>query len=175
MSFYQVPEYIFNPIGTRKIVHGSVLLPTDFNGDLSNQLTSYGIKDIENAQHESDLVDINWWAKQKDKFDWLVLISQGLGETSEWILDYGPHCARKGLCVLDRVTFLEPTKRREKFLKNHDLTNLIILSPRPQFRADGKTQKDSVTSAWFVFQPKGTATGYTKVEFEVGWQRPSLI
>lgn len=47
-----------------------------------------------------------------------------------------------------RLSWLEPTERRARFLREHPPSNLIVL-PRHDFKGRGST--DSVTSAWFVW------------------------
>jgi hypothetical protein len=175
MSFYQVPNFIFNPIAQRQLCTGSVLLPTDYTGGLAEELKRCGLSDIRDNSTEAAVQDPEWWLQHMSDVDWVVAITQGLKENTDWITDYGLTVARKGVCILDRLTFLEPTRKRESFLKASALTNLIILSPRPPFRADGKQLKDSVTSAWFVFQKGGDADIKTEIDFEVGWQRPKSI
>jgi hypothetical protein len=175
MSFYQVPSFIFNPIAKRQLCKGSILLPTDFTGELEQELHRQGLVDTCGNNLEAAIQDPEWWLQYQNEVDWVVAITQGLKENTEWIIDYGLTVARKGVCLLDRITFLEPTRKRELFLKASSLTNLIILSPRPCFRADGKQLKDSVTSAWFVFQKGGAADIKTEIDFEVGWQRPKSI
>lgn len=175
MTFYQVPQFIFNPIAKRQLCSGTILLPTDFDGGLEAELNRNGLSDIRSNNLEDAVQDPEWWLQYQDDVDWVVAITQGLKENTEWITDYGLTVAKKGICLLDRITFLEPTRRREAFLTTSSLTNLIILSPRPSFRADGKQLKDSVTSAWFVFQKGGEAGVKTEIDFEVGWQRPKSI
>jgi len=70
------------------------------------------------------------------------------------------------------LTFLEPTRDRSDFLTSKPLSNLIILNPRPKFRADQTKSKDSVTSAWFVFSKTHDRKDGTNIEYEVSWQRP---
>ena len=171
MKFYQVPRFIFNPIASEGICEGSCLLPTDWEGNLEKEIRVYGKDDITSNKIEANVTDPDWWYTNKGQVDWVIAITQG-SEYTEWILDYGLDTANKGICILDRITFLEPTRKREGFLDNSCLTNLKILSPRPAFRADGNQSKDSVTSAWFVFRKAGAARVNTKVDFEVGWDRP---
>ena len=175
MSFYQVPNFIFNPIAQRQLCKGSILLPTDYTGELAEELKRCGLSETRSNSQENVVQDPEWWLQHKNDVDWVVAITQGLKENTDWVTDYGLTVARKGVCLLDRITFLEPTRKREAFLKPSALTNLIILSPRPSFRADGKQLKDSVTSAWFVFQKEGAANVKTEIDFEVGWQRPKSV
>lgn len=170
-----MPKFIFNPIAAEGICQGRILLPTDFDGQLAEQLKGHGIKNLITVDNKEAIQDPEWWLSHKDNVDWVVAITQGMGELTDWVTDYGLEVASKGICLLDRITFLEPTRRRELFLVNSSLTNLKILSPRPSFRADGKQLKDSVTSAWFIFQRVGAADVSTNVDFEVGWQRPKSL
>lgn len=174
MKFYQVPRFVFSPIANDNLCAGSLLLPLDFDGSLEQEIKRYGLSDIVSNKQEESLLDPEWWARQKNSVDWVIAVTQG-SDYTEWVLDYGLQVARKGLCVLDRLTFLEPTRKRQAFLEGSSLTNLKILSPRPSFRADGKQSKDSVTSAWFVFRKAGAAEVNTKIDFEVRWDRPKSI
>ena len=171
-SFYKVPKYIFDPIGKAGLIKGKVLLPSDYDGELGAQVRAFGVDDTVINRSENNVLNLDWWSEQKDQFDWVVAITQGDKERAQWITECGLQAARYGLCVLDRITFLEPTRNREDFLLNTSLTNIKILSPRPSFRADNKTTKDSVTSAWFVFHKAGAALTSTQIDFAVGWHRP---
>jgi hypothetical protein len=175
MSFYHVPKFIFNPIAAEGICQGRILLPTDFDGQLAEQLKGHGIESLVTVDNKEAIQDPEWWLSHKGHVDWVVAITQGMGELTDWVTDYGLEVASKGVCLLDRITFLEPTRKREPFLTNSSLTNLKILSPRPSFRADGKQLKDSVTSAWFIFHKAGAANVSTNIDFEVGWQRPKSL
>ena len=170
-----MPKFIFNPIAAEGICQGRILLPTDFDGQLAEQLKGHGIKNLTTVDNKEAIQDPEWWLGHKDNVDWIVAITQGMGELTDWVTDYGLEVASKGICLLDRITFLEPTRRRELFLVNSSLTNLKILSPRPSFRADGKQLKDSVTSAWFIFQRASAVDVSTNIDFEVGWQRPKSL
>jgi hypothetical protein len=61
---------------------------------------------------------------------------------------------RHRCAFLLRLSWLEPTKARARFLVEHPLSGLIVL-PRYSFTGDGKT--DSVTAAWMLwgFDPIG--------------------
>lgn len=171
-NFYHVPRYIFDPIRNERLIEGVVLLPCDFQGELEKQVRKAGVQDIITNKSEENIVDLDWWASQKNQCDWVIAITQGMKDYTKWITECGLQAARKGICVLDRLTFLEPTRAREEFLQDSSLTNIKILSPRPSFRADGVSAKDPVTSAWFIFQKPGAAAVNTQIDFEVGWHRP---
>ena len=174
-DFYRVPPFIFNPIKDENLVEGTVLLPYDPQGELEKQVRKAGITDLKTNTCEENLLDLSWWASHKDQVDWVIAITQGMREYTRWITECGLQAARKGICILDRLTFLEPTRAREEFLRNSSLVNIKILSPRPSFRADGTAAKDPVTSAWFVFQKPGAAPVSTDIDFEVSWSHPQNL
>ena len=171
MSFYKVPANIFNPIAEKKICGGRVVLPTDLFGELQSQLHSCGITECFIPTNDTDYLDPSWW-KSLPEFDWTVAITHGMRKNVEWVLEPGYELAQKGLIILDRLTFLEPTRSRATFLHSKPLSNLIVLNPRPVFRADNRKTNDSVTSAWFVYDKTKSSQGETKIDFDVSWQRP---
>jgi hypothetical protein len=169
-KFYKVPSGIFNPIGNCEWFKGSVLLPLDFTGELKKQVQEFSKDEIITNEFEENVADVDWWAKYKNQVDWVVAITQGNKEYTQWVTDCGVQIARKGVCILDRLTFLEPTRSRESFLENFALINIKVLSPRPAFRADEIKAKDSVTSAWFVFTDAGEAKVRTAIDYSINWQ-----
>lgn len=174
MSFYHVPAQILNPLLTRDLLSGSIVLPTDVDGQLEAQLRENGFNTITRATDITQHTDLTWWSTLP-KFHWAVAITQGNTSTLDWILTPGYEMAEKGLIVLDRLSFLEPTRKRVDFLQDATLSNLIILNPRPEFRADQRKAKDSVTSAWYVFDRSDKNSGGTIIDFDVNWQRPKLF
>jgi hypothetical protein len=93
----------------------------------------------------------------------------GLKDLSEYILEYGMEIATNGIAVLDRLSFIEPVARRRTFLLKNKLSNMVVLSPRPKFRAVGST-KDSVTACWFVFQKPDKWMDGTMISYAVNWE-----
>tara|TARA_R100001509_G_scaffold27436_2_gene14370 strand:- start:870 stop:1457 length:588 start_codon:yes stop_codon:yes gene_type:complete len=171
MSFYQVPQQILNPVLDLKILSGKIVLPTDLDQGLARQLTTAGFDDFVCADDYANHIDRSWW-QSLPCFDWTIAITQGMGESIDWILEPGYELSKKGLIVLDRITFLEPTRKRFRFLQKRTLSNLVILNPRPEFRADQRKSKDSVTSAWFIYNKESSASKNTNINFDVNWQRP---
>lgn len=174
MAFYCTPKYLFNPIAERGICTGKVVLPLHPHDELESQIRQAGINDIIVAPDEQSFLDQEWW-KSLPAYDWTVAVTQGIGKTLDWVIEPGYQMANKGLIMLDRITFLEPTRNREDFLLDKPLTNLIVLNPRPEFRADQNKSKDSVTSAWYVFRKDVNPNQGTNVEYAVSWQRPKLL
>ena len=174
MSFYRVPDNIINPITKRNLVSGRILLPLDTDGQLLSQLNSAGHTDCLKADNDTDYLDASWWKSLPD-FDWTLAITQGVRKNVHWIIEPGFELASKGLIILDRLTFLEPTRLRSEFLIEKPLSNLIVLNPRPIFRADQTKTKDSVTSAWMIYDKTTSSNKGTNIDFDVSWQRPKYF
>ena len=100
--------------------------------------------------------------------------------TADWVITNPPFTwaneilanawahAGKGVAMLLRLTFLEPTVARAELLQQLApfLSDVIVFGqPRPSFTDDRRT--DSVTTAWLVWQ-KGWNQG-ARVRFAVGW------
>ena len=153
---------------------GRIVLPLDTDGQLEAQLKSMGHSDCIRANSDTDYLDTSWWRNLPD-FDWTVAITQGVRENIQWVIEPGFELANRGLIILDRFTFLEPTRARSEFLLEKPLSNLIVLNPRPIFRADQGKTKDSVTSAWMVYDKAKPTDRGTNIDFDVSWQRPKYF
>lgn len=147
------------------------LCPTEA---LEEQVKKAGVANTICAPDEEAYLDIEWW-RGLAGFDWCVAVTQGVGRTVDYVIDPGLQLAKRGLIILDRLTFLEPTHKRRNFLTESPLSELIILNPRPEFRSDQLKAKDSVTSAWFVFDKLKNPKEATKIEYAVSWQRPRAL
>lgn len=64
------------------------------------------------------------------------------------IVQHAVTYAKRGVALLLRLTFLEPTEDRGPWLAVHPPERVIVL-PRHDFRGNGST--DSVTSAWMLW------------------------
>ena len=170
--FYKIPELVFSPLAAKNIVLGRVLVINDQEQLLEKQVSREGCEVYSCTL--DDLADSDSW-KTLPRIDWMICVTQGLGKKAEWVMDAAMSMPEKGFCLLDRISFLEPTRPREVLLKSHSLRNLIVLSPRPAFRADNKQAKDSVTSAWFVFSTDSTHKKNTEIDFALNWQRPQAV
>ena len=170
--FYKVPKNIFSPVASRNLISGSILVVNDSEKELTNQINKIETKEVYTSTLDQ-IVDYDFW-KNHSEIDWVVGITQGLKDKTEWVTDCGLSVAKKGVCILDRITFLEPTRQRSAILESQTLKNIIILSPRPSFRADSRKLKDSVTSAWFIFSKEKTTSQETKIDFDINWDRPKL-
>lgn len=77
--------------------------------------------------------------------------------------------ANYGIAMLLRLSWLEPTKKRAKFLQDNPPDSVIILNPRPKFRSDTKGT-DSVTSAWFIWNKEDSLVPIKPFIFETDWK-----
>ncbi len=90
---------------------GVILLPFDPEGALEKQVRKANVDNVIRNDCEENLVDLNWWASQKGQVDWVVAITQGMKDYTKWVTECGLQAAKKGVCVLDRLTFLEPANK----------------------------------------------------------------
>jgi len=169
-EFYSIPKGVTHSLIKHSFITGSVLVPHDPLGVLSDQLRSHNLAVTRNEKEEN-LTDPVWWISEKSKkYNWVISSTMGLSNYTEYILEYGMQVATSGIAVLDRLSFIEPVARRRNFLLANKLSNMIVLSPRPKFRALGST-KDSVTSCWFLFQKPENWCDGTQVTFGLDWDR----
>lgn len=70
-----------------------------------------------------------------------------------------------------RLSWLEPTKARQRFLEKHPPSTLIVM-PRHDFKGRGQT--DSVTSAWFIWE-KGRSSVTQGIQIVTKDERDELI
>lgn len=174
-EFYTIPEAVLVELLTQKPLNttANILCPADPNNILAELLRKQGFNNIKSCNDPEDLVNPIWWSQQRSQnFDWVVAVTAGLKDIKNFVLDYGMQTAKKGLIILDRLSFLEPVESRRVFLTSYKLSNIVIFSPRPQFRALGGT-KDSVTSAWYCFE-HGWIDG-PNLTYSVNWNRPKPL
>lgn len=87
------------------------------------------------------------------------------------IVQHAVEFAGRGVALLLRLTFLEPTDQRGPWLHEHPPERLIVM-PRHDFRGNGST--DSVTSAWMVWS-KGQPLGPCGVDVVTKAERDGLM
>lgn len=169
-SFYVIPKEVPHQLVKHTLVCGSVLVPYDTDGTLTQQLKAHKLQVTTNT-NQANLVDPIWWTSEKSKkYDWVVCATMGLGNCAEYVLEYGMQTGTKGIAILDRLSFLEPVSKRRTFLLKYKLSDMVVLSPRPKYRATGST-RDSVTSCWFVFQRPENWMDGTYIHYAVNWDR----
>jgi hypothetical protein len=169
-EFYSIPKGVTHALIKHTFIQGTVLVPNDPLGVLTDQLRSHNYTVTQNNDKDN-LTNPIWWVNEKAKgHDWVVASTLGSDPENEYILEYGIQIARCGIAVLDRLSFIEPVAKRRDFLLKNKLSNMVVLSPRPKFRALGST-RDSVTACWFVFQRPETWHDGTQVTFGLNWDR----
>jgi hypothetical protein len=137
----------------------SAIEPCHGAGDITKALTRRGLSVVSNdldsalvADHHLDAtIPTNWAAFRQ--CDWVItnppfssalpIVRNALQSTS------------RGVAMLLRLSFLEPTNDRCDWLKANPPTRIIVL-PRTSFTGDGKT--DSVTCAWMIWDLLDTTT-----------------
>ena len=131
----------------------SVLEPCSGNGAITRELELAGARVVTNdydparqAMTHLDAGDPFSWKLRSWRADW-VITNPPFNEADR-IVPLAFEHARRGVAMLLRASWLEPTKKRAAFLKAHPPRRLIIL-PRYSFLRNGSS--DSVTSAWFVW------------------------
>ena len=169
-DFYSIPKGVTHALIKHSYITGKILVPHDPLGILTDQLKKHNLNVVRNTEEEN-IVDPIWWVGEKKKeYDWVIACTMGSEERNEYILEYGMRIATQGIAVLDRLSFIEPVAKRKTFLLKNKLSNMIVLSPRPKFRAIGST-RDSVTSCWFLFQKPENWRDGTQVTFGLDWDR----
>jgi hypothetical protein len=166
-DFYNLPSGVVEAQLDKYTVKGRVLAPYDPLQLLTDNLKQR-VSEITTNKDEENLYSLNWWLDQSVKdFDWVVAVTLGSKEYNKYILEYGINIAKKGIIILDRLSFIEPVTRRRGFLLSNPMTKMIVFSPRPKFRAIGST-RDSVTACWFVFE-KDPKTKSTEIAYALDW------
>jgi len=129
--------------------------------DIDNTLTGLDDKDF-------DATAIGHWNElfQCFKPQWVVTNPPYKQPDCDQIIQNAWDFAEEGIAMLLRLSYLEPCQNRAKFLKEANLSNLIIFNPRPQF-IPGKKATDSSTVAWFVWQKN--ANSHTKITYCTDW------
>lgn len=139
-------------------------------------ITSTDITDVSDPEDEDDVLDCTkekYWEYRAISisntcymYDWVI--TNPPYKEAEKIIPLAYKYAKKGIAMLLRLSYLEPTKNRAEFLKNTPLTKLIVVNPRPRFRSDTNST-DSVTSAWFIWEKDLTNFKNTEIIYETNW------
>ena len=104
---------------------------------------------------DASVYDPNW----EKSVDWVVTNPPYTQPTCQQIIENSMRYARKGICMLLRITYDKPCAGRAEFLKNNVMTYQLLFNPRPKFRTDTKGT-DSATTCWFVWMQPDFARDY---------------
>lgn len=143
-----------------------ILEPCNGKGDISRLFPNVVTNDIvSGSDYQLDATLKESW-NQFPEIDWVVTNPPFVH--APIILPLAYEKAKSGVISLLRLSYLEPCANRAAWLKKHPPTQLLIVSPRPQYRSDTKGS-DSVTSAWFFWE-KEKLEGNTKIVFCNDWK-----
>lgn len=134
-------------------ISGVVLEPCVGNKDIAKYLPGKVItNDIDTdweADYHEDASDMFSLCYTRNEIDWCV--SNPPNSLARQIAECCFLHAKVGVAILTRLSFLEPTDDRRKWLSRSadHLRYIMPLNPRPSYTANGST--DSVTSCWFIW------------------------
>ena len=170
-DFYQLPRGIVKALIQDQKLEGTVFVPLDRQETLSKQFKDEGFEVDSNEDPEA-LYREDFWIKAPD---YVICATVGDAQLADSVCNLGLIIAKKAVIILDRITFLEPVRKRREFLEASKCSNMIVLNPRPQYRVMGTT-KDSVTSCWFTFRRKEHWADGTHISYAVDWEacKPEL-
>lgn len=109
-----------------------------------------------------------WTGAWKDLYPDLIITNPPYNQAFD-ILRNAQKYARVGVVMLLRLSFLEPTKKRGMWLKNHPpLLVRVYGSPRPKFT---EPSTDTVTTAWMCWLNNSyLVKDYNTISFAIDWR-----
>lgn len=158
-DWYPTPSSATEALLKEYTFSGTILEPCVGDGAMHKVLTTLGLPIITND------IDIKWKADHHlnasspdlyaatGPIDW-VITNPSFKDAFEILKQSYLH-ADIGVAMLLRISFLEPTFKRQQWLAENPPTSLFIL-PRISFTNDGKT--DSCTCAWMIWRKNAPTT-----------------
>ena len=152
LDFYPTPEWATKLLLESVSISGHILEPCVGQGHMADVLEQAGHTVTTNDIDESTEADFHVDARTPELWnkvapDWTI--TNPPYSDAMAVLRQAESGSRKGVALLLRLSFLEPTIKRRDFLLLKPPTRLIVL-PRISFTGDGKT--DSVTVAWMIWE-----------------------
>jgi hypothetical protein len=178
---YYTGSFLTKALTSRIQIEGDILECCAGERDISTELEklpnvsviSTDITDpsVENDTPTLDATDIRYWQFEGNNPDWVI--TNPPFNVAHDIIPLAYQTASRGVCMLLRLTYLEPCANRAEWLMgaSDQLRVLIPVNPRPRFRTDTKGT-DSVTVAWFVWDKQWSwrKLGVTSpFQFAPGW------
>lgn len=146
-DYYPSSCHMRRVLGDFVDVSGTVAEPCVGSGDLlcGDELWT---NDIDERRQATYHLDASKWSSWElfQKVDWVI--TNPPFDVAFEILRLANARAVKGVALVLRLSFLEPTEQRRDYLINNPPKKVIVM-PRYSFTADGKT--DNVTCAWMVW------------------------
>jgi hypothetical protein len=141
--------------------------PCAGDGAMATELAYYGTAHSSDlagdTSHPRDATTREFWGHWTNpsiglSANWATVTNPPFNRAAE-ILPLAYEYSPWGCAFLLRLTYLEPTKNRAKWLQEYsdNLRFLIPVNPRPRFVKGGNT--DSATVAWFVWQKSWSWSG----------------
>jgi hypothetical protein len=147
LDFYPTGKKLVDILLSNIKLENIIFEPCAGQGHISKYLNNPITNDIKGGWDATNHI---YWDNMNPKPDWTV--TNPPFSLAVKILNNAFRYSNVGVAFLLRLSFLEPTKERERFLVSHPPNKLIVL-PRYSFTGDGKT--DSVTCAWMIWDKTG--------------------
>lgn len=155
-DFYETPAWMTRALMRRIHVY-DVLEPCAGDGAIAKVLKAEGRRVVTNDVDESRQTDFHLDMTQRESWEMLTYpfptrrLTWGVTnlpfKVADAIVPLAVEYLQEFATIL-RLSWLEPTAARQRFLEKHPPKRVIVL-PRHDFKGNGQT--DSVTSAWFVW------------------------
>jgi hypothetical protein len=158
-DYYPTPDKLIEALTNTIAIKGTILEPcaghgaiaAHFPGCITNEPFPTGdfLPD-----YQLDAANEDLWDALDAPVDW-VITNPPYGELATPIVKNALEYAQVGVAMLLRLNWLEPCADRAGVLQAwaDQLTHIIIVNPRPKFRAD-TNGSDNITVAWVVWQKK---------------------
>lgn len=174
-DFYETPPGLTRCLLDIVYINGKILEPCAGKGAIT--------KVLKEKTHSFVIEnDINPEFKTEYRFDATKSSEYPEYLGIDWIITNPPFCqaheiistawekCNKGIAMLLKVTYSEPTQKRGQWLQKHRKheTHRITFSPRPQFIPGGGS--DSTTVAWFVWQKNRYSHIGCEIHYIMDWR-----
>jgi hypothetical protein len=178
-DFYPTPAGVTRALINKVILPIRICEPCAGNGAITDVLEETRHKVLESDitwDPEDDATTRAFWQSRAEKLGerlWGTVTNPPFSLAST-ILPLAYEYSPWGVAFLLRLSYLEPTGDRAKWLEAHadNLKCIIPVSPRPKFRRDSKGS-DSVTVAWMVWEKAWSWKAYdvpSPFTFASGWE-----
>lgn len=155
LDYYPTPAWMTRALLSRVALFGDVLEPCSGFDAIADVLRAAGKDVITNdvnpatpAHWHLDATELNTWIQLDASAPGCVVTNPPFN-LADQIVPFALNMTTVvTVAMMLRLSWLEPTEARARFLEQHPPTRLIVL-PRHDWRGNGST--DSVTSAWFVW------------------------
>jgi hypothetical protein len=179
-DFYPTPAWMTRAL-LRRVQPFDVLEPCAGDSAIANVLKAEGLTVITNDADLSRSTDFHLDMTRRESWQTLTYpftanrIMWGVTNLPFNVADEIVPLAVEHLpsfATILRLSWLEPTAARQRFLAEHPPAKVIVL-PRHDFKGRGAT--DSVTSAWFIWEKWHSAIRTAPIEIVTKDERDELV